>query len=304
MVESSSWLNKDISRAIDDLAKETVNLNSVNYKNLIQAGFKATFPDADFTSGPLNDDELSKLTLFTSSQRMGLTHPTLKLTEDQVQGSSDKDLRQQRHVLIAYSQSELDIINQYLADIKEGKYGKDEKDAADSLGPYPVVKKFGQKRPSSDEVNCPCKCETWDAFKSKEGYAVKIDIFRDASNYIEKAPDGDQTALGAVGEFVCKHTDNQRNAIVKKERDESICYINSAVARCIRDPENPYRQRWMYVQSRTSDALVERKDEFSVLSYSIFVFSDEFGNFSANFSSNFAGISRKYLRQKNISKCW
>merc|ERR1711963_1086471 len=112
---------------------------------------------------------------------MGLTHPTLKLTEDQVQGSSDKDLRQQQHVLIAYSQSELDIINQYLEDIKEGKYGKDEKDAAALLGNYPVVKKFGQKRPSSDEVNCPCKCETWNEFKEKEGYAVKIDIFRDVN---------------------------------------------------------------------------------------------------------------------------
>jgi len=261
MEESSSWLNKEISRAIDDLRKETVSLNSISYKRLIEAGFKATFPDADFAASPLNGDELSKLTLFTSAQRLGLEYPTLKLTEDIVQSTSSGELRKQRHVLIAYSLQEEAIINKYLEDIRQGKYGKEEQDLALTYGDYPIVKKFGEKRLASDEDDCPCKCETWDAFKSTENLVVGSNIFRDASNYIEKAPDGDQTATGAVGEFVCKHTDNEQNQIVKKERDESICYENSAVAMCLKDPKNPYRHRWFYVQSRTSNAVVDRSQD-------------------------------------------
>merc|ERR1712137_1399167 len=122
----------------------------------IKAAFNNQFKTNtfEFQTNDFDLDTLSKLSLFTKAQREGLQNPTLKLKATSIKAQNDQELRRRRNVLIAYSQEEKAIIDQYLEDIRAGKYGQAELDDYNKYGDYEVKTKFNEKRGADTECSC------------------------------------------------------------------------------------------------------------------------------------------------------
>ena len=120
-------------------------------------------------------------------------------------------------------------------------------------------------------------------------------IFRDAFNYIERPPEGDQTRNGAVGEFVCKQNVNLENN-AQGLRDESICHTNTATAKCMPDPENLHRHRWFYVSDKNSVIPVDKSKDLHLCSNRCCKLEYAFGDKTRY--ANVEGLTDENLKSK------